>query len=181
VRAFPFSVTAPIIYLGTALLTWWLMGVLSGPAGYRPIAWLTSSTGGLSILTVYLVAAAVQSVVTMRMMTRLTSRIRYEGIGAFAALLLTIGMGLFLANVADRNHAAVFFMVMSPAAASLVLLFMLSAAVQMAWGMNHVIDAALPAPARRVARIVNIVCATAIVAISVLTTAFVAWRVATGA
>jgi succinate dehydrogenase hydrophobic anchor subunit len=165
-RLAPFSVTAPAIYIGTALLTWWLTAASIGPAAFQDIAWLTNTTWGVAVLGCYFLAGIVQAVATMRVMTRLTSKVRYEGVVAIAALLLTILLGLVMASLSG-NHAAVVQFVGSTLGAILVLLFLLSAAAQIVFGMNHVIEAALQgAPARHLARIVNVLCAAATVAVA---------------
>jgi succinate dehydrogenase hydrophobic anchor subunit len=171
-----FRITALSIYVGTVLFTWWLTAASIGPNSFSNVAWLTNSIWGMLVLTCYVLAGIIQSVGSIiRMIIRLKSKgqfgdvLHFEDIGALAALPLTICMGLLIAYLFDRNQAAVVQIVSSPIVAVLVLFFILSAAMQMLSGTNHVIGAALlDVPVRYLIKIINILCTTAITVIAII-------------
>jgi succinate dehydrogenase / fumarate reductase membrane anchor subunit len=171
----PSSITAPLIYVGTVLFTWWLTAA-SGPSRFSNVAWLTNSIWGMLVLTCYALAIIIQSDESItRMIIRLRSKgqlgdaPRPEDVGALAALSLTICMGLVMAGLYGKNQPAVAQIVGSPMVEILVLLFILSAAAQMLSGANYVIEGSLQdVPTRYLVKIVNILCTMAVTATAIM-------------
>jgi succinate dehydrogenase hydrophobic anchor subunit len=143
------NITAPMVCVGTVLLTWWLTAVSLGPGRFQSVSWLTDTIVGLVILGCYAVALSAQSLNTVRRIIYFRRRVSspsfiqnqwYEDLTAFATTPITLVMTIIIVTIPYRSHATFFHVIGSPFVGITVLLFMVCAVTQALVHMSNVID-----------------------------------------